>query len=194
MLRDTMSDAPNTDKTFEDHNQELLDLVDSNDNVIGQIERAEVSTLEPNTGKFVRCIEAIIMRSNGDVWVPVRSQTKRIAPGGYDYGVAGHVPSGETYERAVILEAQEEAGLVLEEDNAILIEHQLPSESNGPYFSNFYLIRTDSAPALSDEHTSGSWMSLDALAEKLHSGMPAKPSLLSNVERLQEYLKKEEGQ
>ena len=90
------------------------------------------------------------MRSNGDVWVPVRSQTKRIAPGGYDYGVAGHVPSGETYERAVILEAQEEAGLVLEEDNAILIEHQLPSESNGPYFSNFYLIRTDSAPALSD--------------------------------------------
>lgn len=165
--------------------EEILDLVDGNDQVIGQIKRGDVSKLTPGGGKYVRAVDVFIMHEDGRIWVPVRSAKKSIAPGGLDYSVGGHVPSGESYEAAVVRELQEETGIDTAAESLELIGIVPPDRW---HFSHLYLLRSDQEPRLSDEHTSGNWMMPGELQDKLENGAPAKESLLANLKRLQQYL------
>ena len=165
--------------------EEILDLVDDNDQVIGQIKRGDMRTLTPDGGRYVRAADIFIMRSDGKVWVPVRSLHKTLAPGGLDFSVGGHVTTGDSYETTALRELQEEAGIETSADNLELIANMPPTRT---HISRLYLLRTDQEPRLSDEHTSGSWMSIDELKEKLAQGIPAKESLLPKLLLLKEYL------
>lgn len=165
--------------------EEILDLVDNDDQVIGQIKRTDVNTLTPGNGKYVRASDIFIMNTEGKVWVPVRGIHKSIAPGGLDFSVGGHVASGETYEATAIRELQEEAGLDVSEDELELIA-TIPPDAR--HYSRLYILRTDAQPMLSDEHTSGSWMTIDDLQKALELGTPAKDSLRPKLELLKAYL------
>ncbi len=85
---------------------EIFDVVDEEDNVIGQATRQEV-----HAKKLLHRVSNIfIFNSKGEMLVQKRSQTKDEYPGRFTSSVSGHLDAGETYEEAAHREMQEEIG------------------------------------------------------------------------------------
>jgi isopentenyldiphosphate isomerase len=87
--------------------EEIVDLVDEDDQVIGQAPRREV-----RAGNLLhREVAAIVRNRRGEIYVHRRTDTKDVFPGMYDMFVAGIVTSGESYEDAIQRELGEELGI-----------------------------------------------------------------------------------
>ncbi|MCA9390307.1 NUDIX domain-containing protein [candidate division WWE3 bacterium] len=86
---------------------ELLDLVDENDVVIGTILRSEANS---NPHVFHREIGVLIVDSKKRVLMQQRSATKKTYPLYWIVSCAGHVPAGMSPEDAAHKELQEELG------------------------------------------------------------------------------------
>ncbi|MEU9075691.1 NUDIX hydrolase [Kitasatospora sp. NPDC004745] len=91
----------------EDPAEELLDVVDEHDRVIGTAVRGEVYRL----GLTHRSVFVLVRDRAGRIFVHRRTDTKLFAPGAYDMFVGGVVGSGETYADAAVREAEEELGV-----------------------------------------------------------------------------------
>lgn len=87
--------------------EELLDIVDEHDRVIGTALRGEVY----RRGLTHRCVFILVRDPAGRIFVHRRTDTKLFAPGAYDMFVGGVVGSGETYAEASVREAEEELGV-----------------------------------------------------------------------------------
>lgn len=170
--------------------QELLDVVDENDEIIGTIIRSDMMQLQQTPGRYLRAIDVFIQRSNGDIYLPRRALHKKIAPGGLDASASGHIPSGETYEQACIREIYEETGLSVTMDDLILIGTIRPSRILF-YFRKVYVLRTDQAPRLSSEHTEAVWIAPQNLADTVYNDIPTKQTLDDDIPLLVHYLQKE---
>ncbi len=88
-------------------NDEIVDLVDENDEVIGRAQMQEVRA----RNLLRRGAAAIVRNSRGDIYIHRRADTKAAFPGWYDTVVAGSVMSGESYEQAIRRELAEEIGI-----------------------------------------------------------------------------------
>lgn len=162
---------------------EILDVVDLNDNVVGTIERSKIGS--PGFKGYVRAAELLIINDEGKIWVPRRQMSKRIAPGGLDYSAAGHVASGEDYESTLKREVSEELNLSLEPSKLEFMHKFAPTPDLPPYFRAVYLYRTDKVPAYNTEDFSGyEWMEPKEFLAKLKAGEPAKRSLVETLEYL----------
>lgn len=159
---------------------ELLDLVDLNDRVIGTIMRSQTS--KPFKG-YIRAAELFIVNDHGKLWVPRRSLNKKIAPGGLDYSAAGHVASGETYESTLYREVAEEINMNIDKDRLKLLHKFAPSLGLPPYFRAVYLYYSNETPNYNkDDFSDYAWLTPQALLTKLKAGEPAKQSLLETLE------------
>ena len=86
---------------------ELLDIVDEQDRVIGQRLRGEVYAR-----RLRHRSTAIQVRDpEGRIFVHRRTPTKLIFPSMYDVVVGGVVGAGESYDTAALREAEEELGV-----------------------------------------------------------------------------------
>ena len=88
---------------------ELFDLVDEQDCVIGQARRAEVHERKLRH----RAIHVLVFDRRGRVFLQRRSLAKDSAPGRWDSSCSGHLDAGEGYDAAAVRELGEEIGLVL---------------------------------------------------------------------------------
>ncbi len=95
--------------------QELLDIVDENNRVIGVKTRGEIHAL----GLMHRSVHILVFNSAGDLFLQKRSMSKDNDPGLWDSSAAGHLDSGEDYHSCAIRELGEELGI---EVNASLDE------------------------------------------------------------------------
>jgi isopentenyldiphosphate isomerase len=86
---------------------EPFDVVDENDNVIGQASRGEVHA----KGLVHRSVFFFVFNEHGKVFVCQRSLDKEFDRGCWSVSLGGHVGSGESYDKAVKREAKEEAGI-----------------------------------------------------------------------------------
>lgn len=86
---------------------ELLDIVNDDDNVIGQ------DTKENKFKKsFIsRNVAVFILDDKKKLLIVKRSPTKKSFPNRYDLAACGNVKAGETYEKAAIREVKEELGI-----------------------------------------------------------------------------------
>lgn len=158
---------------------EMLDLVDENDKVIEVLSRDKIYA---NNLKYVRVVEAFIYNSDGKIWIPIRHDKKRIAPGGFDVGVGGHVEHGETYLDAFRKETQEELGWDIESMNYHRVGKFGPKDGLNTV-SMLYEINTDLTPQLnSDDFVSAQWLTPQEVADKIKSGHKAKSNLLTLLE------------
>ncbi len=88
---------------------ELFDVVDAHDRVVGQATRADVHRRR----LWHRAVHAWVFNAAGEVFLQKRSILKDMAPGCWDSSCSGHLDAGEEYDEAVVRELGEEIGLVL---------------------------------------------------------------------------------
>lgn len=92
---------------------ELIDIFDENDNLVGQAMKSEAWA----KGLWHRGARVLIYNKKGEIFTQLWSVAKELHPGKWDVGVAGHVGAGESYVDAALREAAEEAGINLRPDD-----------------------------------------------------------------------------
>ena len=161
---------------------ELLDIVDKNDQVIGQKRRSEV--YEKQLSNF-RVINAVIVNSEGKLWISRRTAYKRVFPLALDMSAAGHVESGETYEQAFARELQEELNLTLDQVNYKLVGYFTPHEHGVSAFMKVYEMQINEVPDYNkNDFIEYFWLSPNELLQKIAIGEPAKGDLPKIVKLL----------
>ncbi|MDF3141932.1 MULTISPECIES: NUDIX domain-containing protein [unclassified Streptomyces] len=86
---------------------EILDIVDEHDQVIGQSPRGEAYA----KGLRHRAVFIEARDAQGRLFVHRRTPTKLVFPSRYDMFVGGVVGAGESYDVAALREAEEELGV-----------------------------------------------------------------------------------
>ena len=89
--------------------QEVFDVVNEQDEVIGRQPRGEVHRL----GLMHRAVHLLVFNAAGRVFLQKRSIKKDRQPGLWDSSASGHVESGEEYDACAVRELKEEIGLHL---------------------------------------------------------------------------------
>ena len=87
--------------------EEIFDIVDSNDHVIGTAPRSEIHA----KGLLHRAVHLWIFHPDGRLLLQKRSLTKDREPGRWTSSVSGHVNSQEDYDTAMHREIPEEIGV-----------------------------------------------------------------------------------
>lgn len=88
---------------------ELFDVVDAHDRVIGRAPRRHVHA----RGLLHRAIHVLLFDPTGRLFIQKRSATKDTFAGYYDSSASGHLDSGEDYDACAVRELREELGLDL---------------------------------------------------------------------------------
>ncbi|AEM86107.1 NUDIX domain-containing protein [Streptomyces violaceusniger] len=86
---------------------ELLDIVDERDRVMGQARRGDAMAHRLRH----RCVFILARDAQGRVFVHRRTAEKLVFPSLYDMFVGGVVGAGEGYDEAALREAEEELGV-----------------------------------------------------------------------------------
>ena len=86
---------------------EIYDVVDKMDQVIGQATRREIH----QKNLLHRSIHILVFNYQNEVFLQKRSMSKDENPGLWDTSSAGHVDSGETYDECAHRELWEELGI-----------------------------------------------------------------------------------
>ena len=88
--------------------EELLDLVDENDRVIGIASRGEC---HGNPACLHRAVHLFVLNPSGEIYLQLRNMNKLVQPGKWDTSVGGHISTGEEYIDALYRETGEELGM-----------------------------------------------------------------------------------
>ena len=154
---------------------ELLDLVDAEDRVIGQKKRSEIYA--EGFSNF-RVINVFVINSMGELWIPRRSANKKIFPLCLDMSVGGHVESGETYEQAFRRETMEELGIDVDKYVWKEIGRLTPQEHGISAFSRVYQMSMEESPNYNRrDFTEYFWLSPREFFARLKAGDKAKEDL-----------------
>jgi len=89
--------------------EEIFDVVDENDVVVGQASRREVHRRDLRH----RAVHVLIFNHRGEVFLQQRSLSKDNWPGVWDSSSSGHLDAGEAYDACCLREVGEELGLDL---------------------------------------------------------------------------------
>jgi isopentenyl-diphosphate delta-isomerase len=121
--------------------EEIFDVVNERDEVIGQAPRKEVHA----RGLWHRAVHVLVFNGRGEIFLQKRSMKKDIAAGKWDSSASGHLDKGEAYDACAVREVREEIGLHLAETPARLFRIEAGpqtgwefcwiyrSESEGPF-------------------------------------------------------------
>ena len=83
-------------------NEEVFDVVNERDEVIGQNTRRQVHRL----GLMHRAVHVLVFNAGGQVFLQKRSMLKDRQPGLWDSSASGHVDAGEDYDTCVVREVR----------------------------------------------------------------------------------------
>lgn len=173
-----------------DQPEEILDLTDDNDIVIGQIEREEAEKQGLSLPGHVRAVDCFWVNSHSQIFIPVRLETKRIAPGGYDFSAAEHVQVGESYIDAIVRGFDEELNMKVEPSQfQELTKIDFKKLGVIPYFDTIFLYRSDDTPPYNpNDFSSHEWLTVDEVLHNIQNGHPAKKTLAIALETVKEKL------
>ena len=165
---------------------ELLDLVNDNDEVIGQKNKSEIYALGIHN---FRVINAFLVNDHGQLWVPRRTAHKKLFPLCLDASVGGHVQSGETYQQAFERELFEELRLLAHEVSYTHVAYLNPTAHDVSAHMHVYLIKYNQIPDYNrDDFESFQWMTISQLLNAINQGDRIKgdlPAILRVLDSLQ---------
>ncbi len=90
-----------------DPGEELVDVVDEEDRVVGVVARREMRARRLRH----RCTYVLVRNGRGELYVHRRTETKDVFPGMHDVTVGGVVLHGEGYDQGARRELREELGV-----------------------------------------------------------------------------------
>ncbi|MFF4323884.1 NUDIX hydrolase [Streptomyces sp. NPDC001568] len=164
---------------------EVLDVVDRDDRVIGRAPRGEVYA----RGLIHRCAFVRATDARGRVFVHRRVASKLVFPSYYDMFVGGVLGAGEDYAGAALREAEEELGVRGLEPPAPLFKF-LYEGPGGSWWSSVYEVRCEApvSPQVSevDWHA---WLTPEELERRVadDTGWAWVPDGLEAYRRLREF-------
>ncbi|MGM0440071.1 MAG: NUDIX hydrolase [Chlamydiota bacterium] len=171
--------------------EELLDIVDDDDRVVGTKTKKKVYD---DKMKNFRVINAFLFSTHGRLWIPRRHPEKSLFPLHLDASVGGHVTSGETYLQAFERELQEELNLSLSELQYKEIATLTPANKVSA-FMKVYMINFEEHCAINynnQDIIEGLWMTPDEVLAKLNDGDKAKSDLPHLLYQVKQWIKDNE--
>jgi isopentenyldiphosphate isomerase len=159
--------------------EELVDVVDAADRVIGQATRADVRARRLRH----RATYILVFNSTGQLFVHLRSPDKDVYPSHYDVAVGGVVAAGESYDAGARRELAEELGLAGIQPRAILSFQY--EDADNQVNGRVYSCAADGPFTLqASEIVSGEWLDLDKVVERSREA----PFCPDGIEALFRYL------
>jgi isopentenyl-diphosphate Delta-isomerase len=149
--------------------EEIFDIVNECDEVVGQAPRKEVHA----RGLWHRAVHVLVFNARGEVFLQKRSMKKDRQPGVWDSSCSGHVDSGEAYDETAVRELREEIGLDLKSGTAGIRPPELDKlfkidacAETDAEFVWVYRCENDGPFVLHpDEIESGAWFAPDAVTK-----------------------------
>lgn len=139
---------------------EYVDIVDKNDQVIGNISKEEAH----QKGLLHRTVIAEVMDSKGN-WLLVQQAGHKQDAGQFVSPVGGHVSKGETEEDALKREAFEEIGIkgFTYKLKGKAIYGRIVKDKKENHYFIVYEIRSDHTPKLNEESVHYKWFSIEEI-------------------------------
>jgi isopentenyl-diphosphate Delta-isomerase len=138
---------------------EILEILDVDDKVIGTATRGEIH----RRGFLHRAVHIFVFNSAGEVYIQRRSISKDRHPGKLDSSAAGHVDPGESYEQTAIRELGEELGIKAEVKEVLRVPAS--GETDNEHVVLFE-VTTESVPVPNpDEIQWGAFMSRESVTK-----------------------------
>ena len=139
--------------------EEIFDVVNERDEIIGCRPRAEVHRLK----LLHRAVHVLVFNSRGELFLQKRSIKKDCFPGAWDSSASGHLDCGEEYDDCAVRETREELGLQLSAAPRRLFRVEACPET-GYEFVWVYRCETEGPFALNaDEIETGGWFAPEAI-------------------------------
>jgi isopentenyl-diphosphate delta-isomerase len=149
------------------HPDEVFDVVDEADRVVGRATRAVVH----RDGLRHRAAHVLLFNPRGELFVQRRSLRKDEDPGLWDSSAAGHLDAGETYADAARRELAEELGIDAPAGAFVEVGGLPAAPESGNEFRRLFVVVSDAAPAPDPaEVMDGRFLSLDELDRRLADG------------------------
>ena len=148
--------------------EELLDVVDADDRVVGRATRGEIHA----RGLMHRAVHVLLFNREGDLFLQQRSLAKDENPGLWDSSAAGHVDSGEDYADCARREIGEELGI--DGDIALEALYKIPASAvTGFEHCTVYRAVYDGPLRLDpDEIDDGAWIDVAAMDARVAAQDP----------------------
>ncbi len=115
---------------------ELIDIVDENNKLTGQIEDRWVAY---DKGLWRRTVSCWIMNEKGEILLQKRAATKRRKPNVWAK-TGGQVDSGESVEEAIFREVKEEVGIEIPKEQIKTMDIRKSDDKNKRFSYNFIFI------------------------------------------------------
>lgn len=146
---------------------EIFDVVNDRDEVIGQNTRGEVHRL----GLKHRAVHVLVFNRAGEVFLQKRSMKKDTFPGAWDSSASGHLDSGEDYDACAMRELREEIGLKLKTPPERMFRIESRPETGNEFLWVYRCVSEGPFVLHPEEIEGGEWFT----PEKLSKWMAEKP-------------------
>ncbi len=165
-----------------DNPDELFDLVDERDQVIGTVRRGDA---HHDPSLIHRSIQILVRDGDGRILLQFRSTRKDLFPGYYCASASGHVMSGESYDATASREIVEELGVAppLRRLGVTMVRSAYETEMTA-----LYLARHDGPFQFHPSETDGGrFFTLEEL-RATRAWLPMTPALLAALDELERLL------
>ena len=162
---------------------EIFDLVDEDDRVIGRTAREEV---HGNPEMIHRVAHVLVFNSGGLLFLQKRALNKKVQPGKWDTSVGGHVDAGEEYLGAAVRETSEELGISAPAGSfEFLYKYLHRNEYESEYVSTYRLLWDGEIEIQHSELADGRFWGMEEINSAADTGTGAifTPNFLDELER-----------
>ena len=141
--------------------EEIFDIVDDRDEVVGQMPRREVHRL----GLKHRATHILVFNARGECFLQQRSLAKDCSPGLWDSSASGHLDTGETYDACAVRELGEELGIASSVKPVRLFKVEASSATGHEFCWVYRLDHEGPLQLQASEVRGGAWFTPEAIIQ-----------------------------